>query len=53
METPESAKVNYEGTGAEALADAPMDAALAAELEDWQTLGQESLRLFPFEENDG
>lgn len=34
------------------LTDEPMNAELAAEIEDWQSLGEESWGMFPYEEQE-
>ena len=34
------------------LTDAPMSAALKAELAEWQSLGADALEMFPFEEKE-
>jgi len=35
------------------LTDEPMSEALKAEIEEWQTLGAESMEMFPFEDEQG
>ncbi|HKC85420.1 MAG TPA: hypothetical protein VKG02_05565 [Blastocatellia bacterium] len=35
------------------LTDEPMSAALEAEIKEWQSLGEESIEMFPFEDKQG